>query len=336
MLASAALLAPSRADAQETYSVDAMIGQVNGQAIYTRDVFDESLKQTLEQWGKELPLPEFRKRAAERIALRLNSMVTDALILGEAQRDLNDQERQAVNNAVTHQRETLLRQYGQGSAALAEAELVKQTGIGLDETLKQWRQAVIVQRYMSQKLRPKVNVTRKDIKRYYYDHLAEFNPPPSRTLYVIQTAPGEDTDAIAEMLKQDTPFPEVAADPRNLFHPDTQGLMGDMVGKQVFADEKMNHAAITLKPKQYAGPFSVGGRQWFVYVDRVNDKPGRSLMDAQTDIQTRLFEQQFREQSERYRKQLFDRGNFNSIDQMVQTLTQIAEDRYARNTPLPQ
>ena len=336
LLALLACCLPLKSAQAQTYSVDAMIGQVNGRAIYTRDVLDEQLCQTLANWGKELPLSEFRQRATERIVLRLNAMVTDALVLGEAQRDLSDRQRQSLTVAVSRQRETLLREFGQGSPALAEAELIKQTGFGLDQTLKQWRQAVIVKRYMRQKLQPKINVTRKDIKRYYYDHQDDYNPPPSRTIHVIQTNPGEEAETVTEMLDRGTPFPEVAEDPRNSFHHDTQGLMGDMVGQQLFADENVNKAAVTLEPGQYAGPFTVGDKQWFVYVDRINEQPGKTLMDVQTEIQNMLFEQQYREQTERYRKELIERGNFNSIEQMAQTLVQIAEDRYARAQPKPQ
>ncbi len=314
----------------QAFSVDAMVGQVNGRAIYTKDVLDEQLCETLTNWGRDLSQVEFRQRATERIVLRLNSMVTDALIYGEAQRDLNDQQRKGLTFAVQQHRETLLRQYGQGSPALAEAELLKETGIGLEETLEQWRQAVIVQRYMRQKLRPKVNVTRKDIKRYYEENQDTYNPPPSRTVHVIQTNPGEDAQAITSLLAQDTPFPDVAADPRNLFRNATQGLMGDMIGEQVFADLAVNKAVLELEAGQHAGPFTVGEREWFVYVDRLNESPGQTLMDVQTEIQALLFEQQYRMHTERYRKELFERGSYNAIEDMAQTLVEIAEDRYAR------
>lgn len=325
-------LTPLSTSAQ-TYSVDGMIGQVNGRAIYTNDVLNEQLRQTLAEWGRELPRSEFRKRATERIVVRLNGMVTDALIYGEAQRDLSDQERQGLTMAMTKQREQLLREHGQGSPALAEAELIQETGMGLDITLERWRQGLVVQRYMRQKLMPKVNVTRKDIKRYYKEHQDEFNPPPTRTVRVIQTNSGEDAQYITELLEAGTPFADVAADERNLFRPDSAGLMGDMAGEQLFADEQVNQATLGLQAGDYAGPFTVSERDWFVYVEKINQAPGQSLMDVQVQIQALLTDQQLREYTERYREKLFEQGSYNSIEQMALTLVEIAEDRYARAAP---
>lgn len=332
-LALVSLPATTRADAA-TYSVDGMIGQVNGRAIYTNDVLDEQMSQTLTAWGNQLPRDEFRKRAAERIALRLNGMVTDALIFGEAQRDLSDQERQGLTVAVTRYREQLLREHGQGSPALAEAKLLEETGLTLDQTLEQWRQALVVQRYMRQKLRPKVNVTRRDVKRYYNDHHDQFNPPASRTVRVIQTTTtGDDAQAIRDMLDNGTPFAEVAADPRNLFRPNAGGLMGAMAGDQLFADPAVNQTIMELKDNQCAGPITVGDRAWFVCVDKIEQGDGRPLMDVQNQIYATLFEQQLREHSERYRQELFKKGSYNSIEAMTMSLLEIATDRYARHEP---
>ncbi len=315
------------------YSVDGMIGQVNGRAIYTDDVLDESMSRTLEAWGKQLPRDEFRKRAAERIALRLNGMVTDALIFGEAQRDLSDQERQGLATAVTRYREQLLREHGQGSPALAEATLIEKTGLNLDQTIERWRQALVVQRYMRQKLQPKVNVTRRDVRRYYNDHYDEFNPPPARTVRVIQTTGEDDAKAIRDMLDNGIPFADAAKDPRNRFRANAGGLMGDMAGDQLFADPAVNQATLELQEGQCAGPIVVGDRAWFVCVDKIEHGQTMPLMDVQTRIHAVLAEQQLREHSERYRQELFQKGSYNSIEAMTKSLLEIATDRYATVGP---
>lgn len=317
----------------QSFSVDGMIGQVNGRAIYTRDVLDEQLCQTLAGWGRELSRSEFRKRATERIVVRLNGMVTDALIYGEAQRDLSDQERQGLTVAMSRQREQLLRQHGQGSPALAEAELLRQTDMGLDQTIERWRQAMVVRRYMQQKLTPKVNVTRKDIKRYYKEHHGEFNPPHSRTVRVIQTHTGDDAQFISNLIASGTPFAEAAADEHNLFRRDAGGLMGEMAGEQLFADPQVNQATLELQAGDCTGPYTVGERDWFIYVEQINQAPGRSLMVVQTQIQSLLTDQQLREYTEQYREKLFEQGSYNSIEQMTMSLVEIAEDRYARAEP---
>jgi len=311
------------------YSVDGMVGQVNGRAIYTSEVL-EPIEEQLATLGRELPADTFRNRAASLIAARLGAMVTDALIYGEAQRDLSDNERKGLVAATQNQRETILREHGQGSPALAEANLIQKTGLNLNQTLEQWRQTAVIQRYIHQKIRPKVNVTRKDVRRYYQEHLDQFSPPQTRTLRVIQTTSAQDTLAIQEMLDAGSPFTEVASDPRNVFRPETGGLMSDMAGDQLFADEKCNEVTLGLEAGSSAGPMTVGEKQWFVYVEKINQPLGRSLMDVQVQIHQLLYEQQFREYSERYRLQLFDEGSYNSIEQMTISLLQIAMDRYTQ------
>lgn len=316
----------------KTYQVDGMIGQVNGRAIYTNAVLDEQMRETLARWGRELPRDVFRQRAAERIAVRLNSMVANALVYGEAQRDLSDAERQGLVVAESRYRERLLREHGQGSPAVAEATLLEETGLNLDQTIEQWRQSAVVQRYMWQEVWPKVNVTRRDVKRYYKEHKDDFNPPSSRTVRVIQTSTPEDAQAIRELLDAGAPFAEAAADPRNTFRTDTGGLMGDMSGDQLFADPQVNSATLALDAGQCAGPFTVGEQHWFVCVEEINQPVGRSLMDVQTQIMKLLEDQQRRELTEKYHQQLLDTGSYNSIEQMTLTLLEIATDRYASSS----
>jgi PPIC-type PPIASE domain len=328
-LCSLALAGPPAPLSAKTYSVDAMIGQVNGRAIYTNAVLDEQLRETLKRWGKELPRETFRKRAAERIAVKLNSMVTDALVYGEAQRDLSDAERQGLTVAQSRYREQLLREHGQGSPALAEANLIEKTGLNLDQTIEQWRQAAVVQRYMRQKLTPKVNVTRRDVKRYYQEHYDQFNAPEQRTVRVIQAASQEDAQHLKSLLDAGTPFAQAAKDDRNLFRSDKGGLIGTMAGDKLFADPQVNQATLELQPGQCAGPINVDGKSWFVCVEKIEQPKGQSLMDVQVQIQATLYEQQLREHSERYRERLFEVGSYNSIEQMTLTLLEIATDRYA-------
>jgi len=311
------------------YSVDGMVGQVNGRAIYTRSVL-EPIHEQLATLGRELPPDTFRKRAASLIAGRLSAMVTDALIYGEARRDLSDAERKGLVRATQNHRETLLREYGQGSPALAEAKLIEKTGLNLDQAIEKWRQTAVIQRYIQQKIRPKINVTRKDVRRYYQEHQDRFNPLPTRTVRVIQVNTDEDSQAIQQMLEAATPFAQAATDPRNLFRPGTGGLMGEMAGEQLFADEQINRVILELQAGSCAGPVVVDDERWFVCVEKIDQPKGQSLMDVQVDIQRLLFEQQYREHSERYRQQLFKEGSYNSIEQMTLSLLQIAIDRYAQ------
>ena len=275
VLLAACVVAPVHA---RSYHVDAMVGQVNGRAIYTREVL-EPIHEQLATLGRELPPETFRARAATLIASRLSAMVTDALIYGEAQRDLSDIERHGLTSAVQRQREQLLREYGQGSPAVAEANLLEQTGLTLDETLEQWRQTAVIQRYINQKIRPKVNVTRKDVKRYYDEHQDQFNPPATRTVRVIQVTNQQDAGAISQMLEAGTPFELAAADPINTFRRDSGGLMGDMAGDQLFADPDINDATLKLRARELRRPIRIR-RQMVVRLPRKGQQAQGPVADG--------------------------------------------------------
>src|SRR5690606_31306012 len=72
-------------------TADAMVGQVNGRAIYASQVLAPIAPQ-LRSLGQSVSRAEFRRQADNLIRGELLRIITDALILGEAERDLTQQE----------------------------------------------------------------------------------------------------------------------------------------------------------------------------------------------------------------------------------------------------
>ncbi len=254
--------------------VDGMVGQVNGQPIYTSTVFEPIVEQ-LSALGRGLPSSEFRLRARQLIEARLGQMIADALILGEAEGDLSAQEQAGLQHLLLQQRQELIRFWGQGSVAVAEENLVRQTSRGLDQTLTETRQRMLVQRYMSQKLMPQINVTRKDIERYYSDHADEYNPPPARTLRLIYVQDLEDAQAIDQMLAQGRAFRDVARFEINRYKPSEAGLMSEKaVGQEVFGQAPLNEAMLKLKAGDHSSRIEVDGKYWWIAVESIEQTPG--------------------------------------------------------------
>lgn len=318
---------PASAQSQD-YAVAGMVGQVNGQPIYADHVF-KPLEDQLAALGRRLPAGEFRRQATGLIAGRLNQIVTDALILGEAERDLSETERLGLKEVVKNRREELLRKHGGGSPAVAEAVLLQETGKGLAKTLQDYRQEVLVQRYLRQRLVPRINVSRRDIERYYRENHAQFNPPATRTLRLIRAADSDTASQITQQLEGGEAFADVAGSKLNQFQPDRGGLMENAPGDEVFGFPELNEALVTLKEGQFAGPIDTGGAQWFIYCQKL-DRPGaQSLREAQRQIERTLWNQQFRTLSENYRQKLFEEGSYNSLVDMTDSLVDIAVSRYA-------
>jgi len=314
--------------ADATYTMDAMVGQVNGNAIYASTVFDP-LSEQLAALGRSQPRSVFRTRAAELITKRLDEIVADALILGEAERDLSEQEQAGLQNMMRDHQEELLRQYGTGSRSLADENAVRKTGRTISQLLEEFRQRVIVQRYMREKLLPKINVTRKDIERYYNDNLDTFNPLPGRKLRVMK-ATEANAAKIEEALAAGKPFAEIAAGSLNNYRPSTGGMWPDtVISEKVFGDEGVNSAMLKLKVGEYTRKIKVGEQYWFVYLESREEGKARPLREAQVEIEELLRRQRFNELSKKYREKLFAKGSYNPLQQMTEGLVSVAMSRYA-------
>lgn len=312
-----------------SYTLDGMVGQVNGQPIYAYTFF-EPIHEQLATIGRREPRLVFQQRARELIIKRLDEIVFDALILGEAERDLSSQEQQGLQNMLKEQREEFLRQFGQGSLALANARLGEREGMTLDQKMTATRQKIIVQRYLRQKLLPKINVTRKDIERYYNDHLKEYNPPAGRTLRVIRAMDAAAADKIDKLLHAGTPFADVAGSRINQYLPEQRGLLQDTnSGEKIFGPEPLNEALAKLKPGQHSPRVQLGESSWWVFLESINAGKARPLRDAQLEIEELLRRQRFQMLSQRYRQRLMSEGSFNSLDEMTEAMMRIALSRYA-------
>ncbi|MDX1682390.1 MAG: peptidylprolyl isomerase [Phycisphaeraceae bacterium] len=314
----------------DAWTVDGMVGQVNGRPLYARDVLGP-LEAQLQALGRnpDLSRSQFRSRAAELIASRLQQLVADELILGEAERDLSEQERFGLSQMLDQKREEMLRFYGEGSRALAETRLREQRGIGLEEAMEQERQAIVVKRYLGKKLHPKINVSRRDIERYYRENLDEFQPPPGRTIHLIRVRDEEARDKVAQRLSQGETFLEVARSDLNTYKPDVEGLFAKAVeGDEVFGAKPLNDAMLDLKEGQHAGPLEFASGYAWVYVASISGGEGRSLKDAQRDIENLLRRQRFQALSAQYRQRLFRTGVYNPLDEMTEDLLAIAIARY--------
>lgn len=319
----------SAAPSAAGYTVDAMVGQVNGRALYTQSVF-EPIHEQLAALGRTLPRATFRVRAKELINKRLDEIVTDALILGEAERDLSEMEKYGLQRLLKEEREELLRKWGSGSEFVANQNLIEKTGKTLDQKVEERRAVLLVQRYMRAKLFPKINVTRKDIERYYFEHEKEFNPPPGRVVRVIRATDNAAADRVEAALAQGTPFQEVAASKNNAFRARDAGLMPEAsTGDEVFTVAELNDALKKLAAGKHSQRVRAGNDSWWVMVESITTGKTRTLRDVQLDIEELLKRQRYQYLSSRYRQKLFTEGSYNPLEEMGASLLQVAMSRYA-------
>lgn len=322
---------PPRSD--QALPVNAMVGHINGEAVYADQVFNPDIEAQLRNFGRRFDDQTFREQAARVIKTYLEkNVIMSKLLLGEAERNLTDRERQYIDYQVRSYREELLRFYGQGSIAKAKAEFLAERGAELEDHLREFREKRMSDTYEYNKIRPKIVVNERDIERWYEDHKARYEQPDSRVLRLMKVADRDAAQTAEQRLKAGEAFEKVAADPDiNTYNASGAGLFnaGDpLTGDIVIGIKPVNEALIPLAVGEYAGPISAGEHFYFVQV--IERTEGRTVPFAQAQLEIRqILELSQREKEyNRFRSQVWDRGSFTDPDKMLVKLLEIADARY--------
>ncbi|MEM6506151.1 MAG: hypothetical protein AAF711_11960, partial [Planctomycetota bacterium] len=191
---------------QEALPVDAMVGHINGEAVYADQIFDINLVAQLESFGRRFDREEFRQNAVRIIRDRLNGIIINKLILGEAELNLKETQRRGIEARIQAEREELLRFYGQGSVAKAKAEFLKERGKQLDQHLVDFREELVIGSYVRSKVMPKIVVNQRDVERYYADNIEKYQQPDQRVVRLIIAVDNEAGDRIYSALGKGQPF----------------------------------------------------------------------------------------------------------------------------------
>ncbi|MEM9419097.1 MAG: peptidylprolyl isomerase, partial [Planctomycetota bacterium] len=244
----------------------------------------------------------------------------------EADRTLSPAQRAGLELFVVSRREELLRRYGQGSLALAERQILEQTGKTLQENIRDIRTQIVISTYLERNLRPLINVTRRDIERFYRDNYETFNPAPKREVNLIYSASPPDTEWFTSQLEAGVPFNELALDDRNAFRGADMKLA--LEGDDMFEAE-INEAIKPLEAGQWVGPLPNRGQDWFVYIASLDRPETRTLFEAQVDIERALRTQQERQLQLELGEKLRRGASFTDEQRMTEAVLDIAVARYA-------
>lgn len=316
----------------QAISINAMVGHINGEAVYADQIFDVNVIAQLETFGRRFDNDEFLRNAFPVIEQRLRGVIIDKLILGEAELNLKDKERQALDGRVRQEREELMRFYGQGSISKARAEFRKDRGVEMDRYLMEFRDELAIGVYIRAKVFPKISISQINIENYYEDNLDKYNTPDMRAFRMIRASDDATAQAVKARLDRGESFERVATDEAvNTYNAEGAGVFnnGELYPGDIGIGP-VNEALQSLSPNQHAGPIVAGNNHYFIYLDRFEPGENVSLGDAQVDIEKALRALEFERQVLRFRASLYERGNFSDPTRMSQKLLEIAQARYDR------
>jgi len=290
---------------------------------------------------------EFRQRAFSSLESSVMQHVLNNLAVAEAESTLTEREEQYIVGFMSYRKQELIRQYGEGSLIVAEARIQEAHGMSLNEFIRiNVRERRLVDLYLQKTLDPLVNVTRRDIERYYKDHPELFNPDPKFVLRRIRTHTLEEAQKVLEQLENGRPFQEVAMNPENQTNREEGGLWsdGDPMTMNMFRFDKLNKAYMALDDNQWKGPIEETlandqKRYWFIYVEDKIGGVSRPLVEAQGAIHSTLVDEQKRLYQARINQRLFKRASItnNDIRNYTAQIVEIAVARYGPelNTATP-
>lgn len=312
--------------------VDAMVGHINGEAVYADQIFDINLVAQLESFGRRYDGDEFRRAATGVIQDRLNGIIINKLILGEAERNLKEAQRRGIEGRIQAEREELLRFYGQGSLAKAKAEFLKARDKDLDQHLADFREELVISSYIRSKVMPKIVVNQRDIERYYADNIDKYQQPDQRIIRLIRAADAAAAKKVEDALGKGQAFDKLAANPGlNGYNPDNAGLFNSgnpIPGDEVIGIDAVNEALLPLESGEYAGPITVSQGTFFVQIVERTAGVQITLAEAQIEIEKILRSLQFERQALRFRMDLLKRGSYSDPVDMGLKLLEIAYARY--------
>jgi len=313
-----------------TFTVDGMVGQVNGQALYANQLLDpiRDILQSLSRQG--FTKQRLGIEVSRTIRRRINEHIFNALLLAEATKDLDERTMLGVDSIIRLQRAKLVRQKGSGSPTVADINLGGEgDGRAMNAELRRYREKLLISNYMRNKVWIKIDVRRKDIERYYHSNPEQFNAPEFWTVQFIQLDTSADADRIDQLLASGKQFAEVAKDPSNKFTAGTQRIQDGRL-----FDERLTREMRKLKAGEHTGRVQVKSRNgktayWWVYVEKIEPRVEMSLIQAQPAIRLLLTTQRQQQLQNELRKKLLGQVGRDEMEQMLVALMEVAMSRYA-------
>lgn len=317
--------------------VDEVVGQINGKPIYASD-FLKDMDARLRANTIKMKRPDWIKDTFAAVRDKLRDEMRDQLLLSEFNTGLKPEQKPGVAAFFTKVQEDL-RSGARGSETLADRRLLESEGKTLREKARDIADRAFIQDQLRRMVFARVQVSRREIRRYFENNPNEFRPPQMAVFRVIRV-PRSDAARIARVQKalaSGESFADVARRESDWRKDAEEGrflqtieFRGDYAKAELFGGP-LNDAAHGLSVGQVSGqidlPGSSGGAFW-LKLESIESPPAVTFYEAQLAIESKLKNERFREEQTRYFENLLRRSSATNVDKMAQEITAFATDRY--------
>lgn len=325
----------------ERLLVDQMVGQINGRPVFA-DEFFRPMDARLRSEAQRLPPREWLAQTRKDIEAALFDKLRDELLLAEFQSTLTPEQKLGVVAFIETVRDDLI-SGNLGSESIANQRLLETEGLDLESKVEDITQRQFILQQLRTAIGNRVQVSYRDVQLYYEQNLGDFVPAPVARFTLIR-APLDDPariERIEAALASGVPFDEVAAQ-ETTFRQVSGGKLPvtlttrDYATSTLIALPELNAALRRLSPGERTPRVDEQGAAWWARLDEIERPAGKSLYEAQLEIEDRLRAQRIREEETRYFAQLFERGSFSDFKDMSRRLLEFAAERYLIQDRAPQ
>ncbi len=322
--------APTRA-----YSVDQMVGQINGRPIYAHEFF-APMDARLRREAKTLDSNRFARKLQQDIWEALRGRLADELALAEFEAQMTPEKKMGVFAFIQEIRDRIVsRNYG--AEDLAERRLKDEEGMTLDEKVDDITKVQFVREQLRREIGDRVQVSFREIQQEFDRHYDDFNPDPTARFRVLMIPKEEGyiplISIVSHDIEQGAPFAEIVED-FGSWRREQGGLrevqLKDTTIEDVslFSAPELNDPARKLMPGETTERIEFNDANWWIHLEDINTPPEITLYDVQLELEDSLLERRQREESTRYFQELYDRGSYSDIELMAQRLYDFALARY--------
>lgn len=312
--------------------VDEMVGQINGRPVYAA-AFLSSLDDILRAEAIEMDREEWVQTASQLIQNQLLERIRDELLIAEFNADLTYEERVGLFSFIEQIQQGIIDR-DLGSAARADERLRDQENVSLRGKAEEQFNREIVFEQLRREVTRKVQVSWRDIRRYYEQNIEIFQPPSTAKLRVLRVDPAEREtvqDALASGADRAALFAESTT-----FRRAEGGLIEMQLGPEglaaaeFFGPPELNEPATKLKIGRITQPIEFSGAIWWLWLEDIETPEAISLYEAQNRIEQAIRSEREQQERARYFQRLFGTSAMTEqqLGEMRDRLIQFAIDRY--------
>lgn len=281
-------------ESSQRWIVDGLLGQINGRPVFANE-FLLPLEATL------LNLAANPDRAAARAAMnrlireRFNAFVNSELIISEAESQLSPEQKQGLLAWLRSIQEGEIAARG-GTRAGAQASLEEELGVDIEEFLRDRRDRALAGTILQRRVEPRTIVSNREVEREYRRREAEFNPPPTVRIGRIRLT-ARDAERLAEaqrLFAEGRSFSDVVTSlgladggEWRKFEIPPEMPLAEAIERNTELATAIRQALSGLDIDQPSKPTEQGGATIWYAILGVDTPPGRSLYDADVQLQLR-------------------------------------------------